>query len=86
MKTYRLNRRGSSNYALFIINGESVTFRQFRFYTGPIDKEETMTLEEGRKLYKEMIEKKIQFLPHDNRLVNEWIPVKFKKQNQVSAS
>jgi len=73
--THRLNRKYSKGYALFIVDEETdtVEFSQFMFPTGPIVKEKTLTLAEGRKLYQEMVASRVQFLPHDARQVNEWV-------------
>jgi len=79
-KTIRLNRKGNSNYALFIIDETSgtVDFRMFKFYTGPMTEDKTMTINEGRNLYKEMINQKrlIDRSIPSRGTTNEWILVK----------
>lgn len=82
-KEFRLNQKGCSIYALFIIEEDRVTFRKFKFYTGPqMDNDKVITLEEGRELYRQMLNEKTKFLPFDptdDRVTNKWVKSKKEK-------
>jgi hypothetical protein len=72
-KIFRLNRKYSSNYALFIIEGDVVTYKHFEFYTGPLVEEKSLSLEEGRELYREMVSNKVKPLSSDVYRI-DWVP------------
>jgi len=75
LKVFRLNRCFSSNYALFVIEGDVVTFRQFTFYTGELVREERMGLQAGRDLYRQMIASRVKTHHYDKKSFREWVPV-----------
>ena len=75
MKTFRLNHKGTSNYALFQVDGNKVVFKSFEFYTGPLLEEKEMNLEDGRMKYAAMLNETAEFLPHDKRQVKVWVPI-----------
>ena len=81
MQTFRLNRKFSSEYALFIINGDGVEFRRFAYLGGPEIECKEMNLTAGRALYAQMLAEKQQvghhLLPSEHRTVI-WVPVQVK--------
>ena len=76
--THRLNRKGTSNYALFVVDeaDNKVDFRRFEFYTGPCLEERQMTVDEARALYREMVNSRVKLNHYDAEANQEWVPVR----------
>ena len=78
-KTFRLNRKYSSEYALFTVNDNKVKFHRFEFWGGPELECREMNLAKGRVLYAQMLTEKRQvghhLLPSERRTTSVWMPV-----------
>lgn len=56
-QAYRLNKKYSSEYALFVVDREKelVEFRRFNYYGGDTLEEKTFSLGAGKQLYSDML-------------------------------
>ena len=83
---FRLNRKFSSEYTLFVINKDKVEFHRFSYYLGPEIETKQMGLTEGRTLYAQMLAEKQQvghhLLPSERRTISVWVPVQPIKRSK----